>query len=274
MERLADLHVHTIFSDGTLSPVETLNAAKGFGLCAIAITDHDCVDAVAPAISAGPEFGIEVIPGVELSADMEDEEIHILGYLINCRDEWFADRLFKLRQSRLKRAAEMVEKLKANGINIEAQEVFDFAGCGSVGRLHIARLLYNKGYTSSIYEAFEKYIGAGKPCYVRRLDLAPSEAIDMIRKIGGVSVLAHPSTIRRNEFIEDLVKMGIGGIEAYHPDMNAHQSEHYKEIAKKFGLVITGGSDCHGLAKGRLLMGKVKVPYELVEKLKEEVNKG
>lgn len=269
MSKKADLHVHTNFSDGTCSPQEVVKNANQLGISCIAITDHDCVDGIEPAMEEGEKLGIEIIPGVELTAEIKDEEIHILGYFIDWKTDWFIEELNKFCKLRVERITEMIKRLEGIGIHIEPKEVFELSGRGSVGRLHLAKIMHEKGVVSSIYDAFKQYIGFGKSCYVKKFNLTPKQAIEMIKKIGGVSVLAHPKVMGKDEFIQDYVNWGLAGIEVYHSDHNQANIQHYKELAEKFGLLITGGSDCHGLAKGKLLMGRVTVPYEIVEQLKE-----
>ncbi len=267
-EKKADLHVHTHFSDGTFSPEEVLRRARKLRLCAIAITDHDIVDAITPAMEAAQPYKIEVIPGVELTAEAEDTEIHILGLFIDWKKTWFLEKLRSICENRIERIHQMVAKLRALGIKIDAEEVFQVSVLGAVGRLHLARVLYKKGVVSSMHEAFRKYIGDRGPCYVKKLQILPQETMDIISKVGGVSILAHPQTLGNEALILELVREGIQGIEVYHPDHSPFTASRYEALAKEHNLLITGGSDCHGQGKGKILMGKVKVPYELVEKLK------
>ncbi|KPK38525.1 MAG: hypothetical protein AMJ78_09845 [Omnitrophica WOR_2 bacterium SM23_29] len=268
MERLADLHVHTYLSDGTFSPKEVVERAKDMGLSCIAITDHDCVDGIEPALEAGEKIGIETIPGVELTAEEKNVEVHILGFFINYKDEPFLKLLKTIRQSRVERIYLMIEKLKKYNIVIDPEEVFKTSGPGSVGRLHVAFVMEKDGYVSSVKEAFRRYIGDRAPCYVKHFEISAKNAISEIKRIGGVAVFAHPYVMGEDRFIPQFVKYGLTGIEAYHSDHPTSASKYYVELAQKYKLIITGGSDCHGLGKGEILMGKVKVPYELVEGLK------
>lgn len=274
MDRVADLHIHTHFSDGVFSPKKVVEYSKSKGLCAIAITDHDCCSGIAPAINIGKVLDIEVIPGVELSAELEEENIHIIGYFIDWKNEAFLNKLEEISKARQERAKKILKKLKDCGMDISEEELFEFSGPGSVGRLHIARLLLKQGHISRIEEAFRKYIGNNGPCYVKNFRLSPKEAMDMIKGIGGVSVLAHPKTINtRNSSMEDvvkgLVKDGLQGIETYHSDHKTKDEDRFKELAGRYNLLISGGSDCHGFGKKEALIGTVKVPYELVEKLRQ-----
>lgn len=268
MERLADLHVHTYLSDGTFSPKEVVERAKDVGLSCIAITDHDCVDGIEPALENGKRLDLEIIPGVELTAEEKNAEVHILGFFINYKDEPFLEKLKIIRQSRVERTYQMIEKLKKYNVAIDPEEVFKTSGPGSVGRLHLALVMEKKGHVSSVKEAFRRYIGDKAPCYVKHFEISAKDAIAEIKRIGGVAVFAHPYVMGEDRFIPQFVKYGLNGIEAYHSDHPSSASKYYVELAKKYKLLITGGSDCHGLSKGEILMGKVKVPYELVEELK------
>ena len=265
----ADLHVHTNFSDGSFTPEEAVAAAGKADLAAVSITDHDSVEAIGPAQEAAKRYGIEVIPGVELSADAERREIHILGYYIDWKDPQFRERLKIFREVRLERAAKIVRKLEELGKKIDFERLVRTYGKGSLGRLHIAQEMLEFGYARSIDEVFERYLGDYGPAYVPKQRLQPSEAIDLILKVGGVPVYAHPRISHRDELIPRLAKEGLRGIEAYHSEQNPSVSDHYKRLAEKYGLLVTGGSDCHGKGKSEVLMGKVRIPYELVEKLKD-----
>jgi len=274
MQKVADLHVHTNVSDGTFTPEKVVEYARMKGLDAIAITDHDTCEAISPAILAARDMAIEIIPGVELTAELEEDEIHILGYFIDWQNKVFTKKLEELCRVREERAREILRKLAELGIDLKYDDLIDIAGHGpgSVGRLHIANLLYKKGKISCVRDAFTKYIGNNSPCYVKKFKLSPKEAVDMIKSVGGVAILAHPKTINTEarplkDIIGVLVTEGIQGIEVYHSDHNAKDSREFKEIADEYKLLITGGSDCHGMGKKEVLLGKVKVPYELVEKL-------
>jgi len=268
----ADLHIHSSFSDGTFSPQELVKKAQKLGLSCIAITDHDCVDAIEPALNSPLGDSVEVVPAVELSAEVDNIETHILGYFIDYKNEQFTEKLKLLCKAREERMHKMVEKLNALGIKINVEEVLEFSKTTAVGRPHIARLLVKKGFVKTISEAFRKYIGNQGPCYVKRMRLSPGEAIGMIKQNKGIAVLAHPYNMHNDNLIIDLVKDGLEGIEVYHPDHPARLITHYLEIAKLHSLLVTGGSDCHGLGNGKIALGSIKIPYELVEKLKERSN--
>lgn len=269
MQKKADLHVHTNLSDGTFPPHEVIAYASKIGLDCIAICDHDVIDGIAPSLEAGERYNLEVIPGIELTAEKNGYEIHMLGFFVDWKNEAFKNRLEMLCVQRRKRICEMVDKLNQHGIPITAEDVFKIGGDGSVGRLHLAIALYRQGHTATIDDAFRKYIGHKKPCYVSKINLTPEDAIGEIIKAKGIPVLAHPGILAKDEFIPSYVKSGLMGIEVYHTDHGAAAVKRYEEIAKAHGLLMTGGSDCHGLGKGKILMGSITVPYELVEKLKD-----
>lgn len=268
--KYADLHIHTKSSDGTFTPEAVIRQAHKEGLSCIAITDHDEVSAIGPALKEAEQFNIEVIPGVELSAEINGYEVHILGYFIDWQAEWFKDKLKQICQARKKRALAIIEKLKAQGIDLDSERLLTLDAIGSVGRLHIARMLHSQGIVQTIQEAFNKYLGNGRPCYVKKLKLTPEEAINMIHKLKGLAVLAHPYHIADENIIHKMVQLGLRGIEAYYPEHNSAATEHYQNLAKQYGLLITGGSDFHGLVKGKVMLGEVKIPYSLVEELKKE----
>jgi predicted metal-dependent phosphoesterase TrpH len=272
--KYADLHVHTFYSDSTFSPEEVVSCAKERGLAAIAICDHDTVDGIDPCMAIGPGYGVEIIPGIEMSVEKMDAEIHVLGYFIDWKQDWLRKKLKEIQDSRVERLFIIIEKLKAMGIKIDAEEVFRIAvNKGSVGRLHIAKAMLNSGAIKNLREAFDKYIGFAKPCYVPYTKLSPKETMELILKAGGVPVIAHPNLIGNDECIGEFVEHGLRGLEVYHTDHKPHISKRYEAMAKELGLIMTGGSDCHGMGKGRILMGTIRVPYELVEKLKEEADK-
>ncbi|MCX5678472.1 MAG: PHP domain-containing protein [Candidatus Omnitrophica bacterium] len=271
--KYADLHVHTFYSDSTFSPEEVVSCARDRALAAIAICDHDSVDGIEPCLAIGDKLGVEILPGIELSAEKSDAEIHILGYLMDYNLGWLRKRLKELQEARIDRIHKMVERLNSKGIDLKAEDVFKIAGRGTVGRLHLALAILNTGKVKTIKDVFGKYIGFRKPCYVANLKLTPEEAISIVLRAGGVPVLAHPGCMGRDEYIPELIGHGLRGIEVYHTDHGAGAVKRYQKIAEKNDLLVTGGSDCHGLGKGRILLGEVRVPYTLVERLKEESGK-
>ena len=272
-KRYADLHVHTYLSDGTFSPEKVVEIAGEKKLACIALTDHDCIDGIRPAQKEAKKYDIEIVPGVELTAEIEDKEVHVLGFFIEYTDSSFKKRLSEMCARRVDRALSMAGKLRKFGIELEDKDILASGNSVCISRLHLAQLMYKKGYVSSLGEAFRKYIGDNGPCYVSKFNLSPKDCIEMIIRIGGVPVLAHPYTLKNENFIKEFIGYGLRGLEVYHSDHSSAMSEYYKKMAEANNLLITGGSDCHGLGKGKILMGSVKVTYDLVERLKEEAGK-
>lgn len=267
--KFADLHLHTLFSDGTYTPNELVLKAIDAGLSCIAVTDHDTVQGLDQAIAIGQDKGLEVLPGIELSAEYESQEVHVLGYLIDYKSPAFLKQLDILKENRIRRIYKIVEKLNSLGVSLDAQAVFDISVGGVPGRLHVARALVNGGFVKSIFEAFNKYIGDKGPAYVLGFRFSPQDAIRFIGDAGGVSILAHPYILHNDELILKFAKLGLMGLEAYYPGHSQGETNFYLNLAKEHNLLVTGGSDCHGKAKPEVSIGSVKIPYALVERLKE-----
>jgi 3',5'-nucleoside bisphosphate phosphatase len=270
LSQRADLHLHTTFSDGVLTPREVTEKAAEMGLGAIAVTDHDCMDGVLPAIDASRGKDIEIVPGVEISAAAGNEEIHLLGYFIDLDNSDLAGTLMKMKENRVERIKSILKLLKDNGMDLDEKHFFENVIDGTIGRMHLARMLVEKGFVANTHEAFDKYLGNGKPCCLRHVRLDFTAAISMIRASGGVPVLAHPGTMGSDEFFPDYVAAGLRGVEAYHIKHRPVETKKYVSIAEKYGLIVTGGSDCHGMASGRILMGRATVDIKTVEALREE----
>jgi predicted metal-dependent phosphoesterase TrpH len=273
-----DLHLHTTYSDGSLRPTEVLALAQNAGVTALAITDHDIVDGLPEAIDAGTRLGIEVLPGVEISSFDGKSELHILGYCLNWHDETLLKRLASLRASRHLRNPFIIERLQALGLELTYDEVRTLAGTESVGRPHIARLLMEKGYVTSAKDAFDRYLAEGRPGYVARELPTPAEAIAWIRDAQGVAVLAHPTWVKESNdalpaFVRTLKNNGLGGIEVHYSTHTKQQTTRFLELSKQFDLLVTGGSDFHGLTKPDIEVGtgrgSLKVPERLLTPLKE-----
>ncbi|RKY42650.1 MAG: hypothetical protein DRP85_01915 [Candidatus Makaraimicrobium thalassicum] len=269
----ADLHVHTIYSDGIFTPEMVVRKAIELGLRGVAITDHDCIDGVSPGVEAAGGSGPEIVPGVEITAAKDGTEIHILGYFIDCEDPFFLETLRAMQKKRAGRMKKMLHLLSRQGMDLSMDRVLGTVSKGTVGRLHLARVMAEENMTKNIKEAFDRYIGDGKPCCVRHEHLDYREAIGMIRRAGGVPVLAHPGTTGKDEDIPSYVQAGLAGVEAFHSRHRPAMSEKYLALANRYGLLVTGGSDCHGMKKGGSLMGKVRVSYEVVENLRAEAKK-
>jgi len=268
--KFVDLHLHTNFSDSTISVSELVKKSTDAGLSAIAVTDHDCIDGIEPTIKEAEKFNLEVIPGIELTAEINGKEIHILGYFIDYHDSKLVEKLEKMKKIRKKRIFDMVDKLKEQGVdNIEPSEVLDLSGMGTAGRAHLAIILKKKGWVSSFSEAFQKYIGDNCPAYVGKFKMTPQEAIKTVLDAKGIPVLAHPHNPGGDGLIADFASAGLEGLEVYYPGYSKSQIQHYKSLADKFGLLLTGGSDYHGDIKVGVVLGKPEVPYELVQKLKQ-----
>mgnify|MGYP001094046577 CR=1 FL=1 len=269
-QKFVDMHVHTRISDGVSAPAEVVEQAKRAGLAAVCIVDHDSIGAVEEALWASQKYEIEVIPSIELSSQLGDKEFHILGYFVDWRAKWFRDKLAELQEDRRERVKKMIDRLAGLGVKIPYNLVISIDG-GVIGRPHIALAMLDRGYVKTFQEAFDKYIGHGKPAYVGSYPLTPAEALKIIHRAGGVPVLAHPLFARSDDMLPELVEQGLRGLEVYHSKHDASTTKHYKQLAEKYGLLITGGSDSHGR---EVSVGSVLVPYSFVENLKKEVAKG
>lgn len=281
MSRL-DLHLHTTHSDGSCTPAEVVGLAHQAGVTALAITDHDIMTGVAEAITAGEPLGIEVIPGVEISSLMGQSELHILGYFLDWRDPLLSERFKTLHDSRHRRNPQIIERLQALGIDISYDEVRALAGSDSVGRPHIARALMDKQVVSSAKDAFDRFLADGKPAYVPRDLPSPAEAIQWIKSAGGLAVLAHPTWVKLAdhsliELVRELKTAGLDGVEVYYSTHAARQTREYLSLAQQLGLLVTGGSDFHGLTKPDIDVGIGKgtlhIPTSLLTKMKAAVGR-
>jgi predicted metal-dependent phosphoesterase TrpH len=265
-----DLHIHSTASDGALSPEEVVGESVRRGLSVIALTDHDTVNGVAPALAAAEAFpGLRVVPGVELSTDVAQGEVHILGYFIDYSDWELLARLERMRNSRRERAQEMIARLRDLGVNIDWSRVQEIAGGGSVGRPHLAQVMVEGGYVGSLKEAFNSYIGRGGPAYVERRKLTPAAAVELILRVRGLPVLAHPLTVADPEtLVIELKAAGLIGIEAYYKDYSAADIGKLLSLAESHHLAVTGGSDYHGLdTESEAGIGSVEVPLSAAEHL-------
>ncbi len=240
------------------------------GLSCIAITDHDIVEGVDPTIAAAAPHGIEVIPAIELSTEHENCDIHILGYFIDHHNSQLLERLDVFLEARIERMKQMLMNLKGMGVhNIEFEEVQALTRSRAVGRAHLAMLLQQKGWVSNFKGAFEKYIGPGCPGYAPKFKQTPFEAIELIKASGGVAVMAHPMLTQKDELIPRFTAGGMKGLEVYYPNCMDTVIRYYEGLARKNGLIATGGSDAHGKAKVYTYVGKSTVPMTVVEQLRE-----
>ncbi len=245
----SDLHMHTTFSDGRLTPEEIVAAAKAAGLKYIAITDHDTVDGMVQLYEAGiyPNRNIRIIPGIEFSAHHPDREIHILGYYVDIFNREMLDKLNEVTDARWTRFAEMVEKLQSQSYPIREAEVLKIAGASkSISRSHIARALVKNGCFGSVREAFDQQLEKGKPSYVPHYRLEVEEIIGLIQRAGGIPVLAHPKLVGDDELVREIIPKGIRGIEVFYPRHDEEDVRRYTAMAEEYQLLITGGSDFHG----------------------------
>nr|MBC7244544.1 PHP domain-containing protein [Chloroflexota bacterium] len=262
-----DLHVHTTASDGQLSPAEVVHRALELGLTAIGITDHDTTEGIAEALEAARGTCLEVIPGVEISAEMPRSEVHVLGYYVAYRDPILCQKLALFRELRLKRAQRIISKLAQMGIPLDWERIQQIAGAGAIGRPHIARAMLEKGYVSSIDEAFDLYISRGGPAYVKRPKLSPVEAVQTILAAQGLPVLAHPLSI--SHLVPELVAHGLVGLEVYYPAYTPDETDFLLQLAAKYSLLVTGGTDFHGEdMPTSSKLGEVMVPQSVVENLR------
>ncbi|AZN42086.1 PHP domain-containing protein [Paenibacillus albus] len=271
----ADLHSHTTASDGTMRPAEVVALAKERGLSAVAITDHDTVDGIKEALEAGERLAITVVPGVEISTIAEGRDIHMLGYYIDWENEDWRAKLGTLVSVRDRRNDMIVEKLCELGCVITMEEVIAEARAkgkdsGSIGRPHIAAVLVNKGYVSSMQEAFDRYLGSDGAAYRNPPRLHPFEAIAWIKEAGGTCIIAHPGLYGNDVLVEQIIEAGADGIEVYHSDHSEADEARYLALAQRYGLIVTGGSDYHGERNGHVFHGELgskSVGLEVLEQL-------
>jgi len=270
----ADLHVHTLYSDGTFTPREALTLARDRGLDTVAITDHDTTAGLDEAFEAGAELGVEVIPGIEFSTVHGGEGVHVLCYYVDLEDAELNAELARLRDDRYHRGEQMVEKLQGLGYAISFDRVREIAGGGTIVRPHVAQALVEAGVVPTLGDAFsEELIGNGGLAYVEKHALHPIDALRLIHAAGGVCVLAHPGTFRETKpvpagLIDELAAAGLDGIEASHPEHTPEVEASYIETAERLGLLWTGSSDCHGERYDPVRLGMRVTPDDQLERLK------
>lgn len=271
-----DLHTHSNMSDGSFTPAEVVRHAKANGLTAIALTDHDSIAGVREAMEEGERIGVEVIPAIELSA-VSNTELHILGYFIDLENELLLSQLDRALKVRRSRTAETCQALVDLGFDVTVEEALAIAPAGLVGRAHFAKLLTEKGYTSSVKEAFDKYLSYGKPAYSNSQCLTARECIEMIEAAGGLSFAAHLHLIKLEdeplkEFLTELKAMGLDGIEGYYTEYTEEMGNKYRNMAKELSLAVSGGTDFHAGMKPHIKIGtgfgNMFVDYSVLTKMR------
>ncbi len=273
-----DLHTHTTFSDGSFSPTDLVALANQQGLDILAITDHDTTEGLPEAMEATNGLSLEIIPGIELSAQFQNREMHILGYFINITDPQFQSRLEALRSTRNVRISQILDRLHTLGMNISLEEVKQTSGTGTIGRPHIAQVLIAQGHVKNMQEAFERFLGTRGQAFVQREAPEAREIISWIIDAGGIPVLAHPywEGLNKEESTtacHTLVEQGLQGLEVFYGTFSARHVSFNLGLARKFDLLMTGGSDFHGTLKPDIALGKgrgsLHVPQKAVERLRQ-----
>ena len=265
----ADLHLHTLFSDGTFTPEELAGHGAQVGLAAMSLTDHDTVEGCPRMALACQALGIEFISGAELTAEFNGAELHVLGYFLDLENRPLLTELKKFQAVRQQRIHEMVSRLNRVNIPLRAETVFALANCHSPGRPHVGRALVQEGFCSSLDEAFDRFLKKNRPAYVPKFKISALDAMALIHQAGGLAVMAHPGLNRSDDIIPDLVHQGLDGIECFHSKHTPAMSEYYLDIAARHHLLVTGGSDCHGYSKGKPLIGGCKLPAVYFNRLKQ-----
>ncbi len=264
-----DLHLHSTYSDGALSPETLIRRVHAVGLSVVSITDHDNIGAIDEAIETGKSLGVEVVPGVELSIALNEKDIHLLAYFFDYHNQKLQDYLTFFRYERLKRAERIVQKLNDINVTLKMEAVLDQAGIGSVGRPHIASALLEEGLIETYHEAFMKYIGIGAPAYEKKYQLSPLEATQLIAQAGGLTFLAHPGKYTTDLELSTLIQSGLDGIEVVHPSHNEARQEFYRGVVHQYFLLECGGSDYHGGKKNDdQALGIYTVPLQIVEDMR------
>lgn len=273
-----DLHTHSTCSDGTFTPKDLVAYGREKGLKALALTDHDTLEGIGEALYYGDKYGVEVVPGIEISTEYENTELHIVGLFVSDESSELTAALADLKESRKLRNVKMVDKLNEIGVNISYNDVLNRCKGGIVTRAHIAGEIIAKGYASSNNEVFDRFIGKDKPAYVKRDVLSWMDTLYLITKSGGLPVLAHPllykiSDKRLEMIVSDLANHGLSAIEAYYSTHSPSEVKYVKMLADKNRLKLSGGSDFHGANKPKLDLatgyGNLEVPYEVLEGLKK-----
>lgn len=281
-QKRIDLHTHSLFSDGSMTPEELLAHAREVGLSAIALTDHDTISGLDRAETAAEKEGIEFVPGVEFSTEGRSQ-VHILGYYIDRHDKELLDAFAVQQKERDENHAEYMVKLNAYGFAITDEEVRKQAPSGGIGRAHYAKVMMDKGYVSSVKEAFDLYLGVGKPCYIKRNVMDPKNAIALIHSAGGVAFFAHPHQTKLSDgeifsYMKELKDAGLDGIEGYYSEYDEEMGKKFRRMAEELSLLLSGGSDFHAAMKPHIELGSgignnLTVDYSLLEKIREKAGK-
>lgn len=272
LEARVDLHIHSNFSDSDLTIEDIFKIARLKGLSAIAITDHDTVDGMDEARRYSAIYGIELIEGIELSTQKDDTEIHMLGYFLDSSNPKLREELANIRKLRKDRLCGMIKKLNQLGFNLDESAILSRIKGAMPTRLHLALELVRKGRVKTLREGFAKYLSPGKPGYLSRFKYSVEEGIEMIKKYGGLAFLAHPQLIPEKSWVEEFIALGIDGLEIAYPRLSTAKTLLYKEMADKFGILKSGGSDAHGSYKEFIQIGEVFVPYAWVVEMKKRIN--
>jgi 3',5'-nucleoside bisphosphate phosphatase len=268
-----DLHIHTNHSDGYYSPGQIVLKAKKAGLDVISITDHDNLNGIPEAVEAAKELGVEVIPGVEISSDLGDREVHILAYFVEQNNQELERYLLFFREERIKRAERIVKKLNSLGLSISLNDVLDISQNSAVGRPHIAQVMLEKKLVSTYYEAFNKYIGNGCPAYEKKVHISPQSAFKIISDAGGLSFIAHPGYMPES-MLKDLIEAGVDGIEVVHPSHSNQQVRFYKGIVNEYFLLESGGSDFHGGKRDDdKTLGNYSVNFSILDAMRSRLHR-
>jgi 3',5'-nucleoside bisphosphate phosphatase len=265
----ADLHLHTIFSDGTYSPEELAGHAARMRLHTIALTDHDTVEGCLRASAACQKLGLDFIPGAELTAEIDSTEIHLLGYFLDLDNPRLLRETAQFQAVRQNRIREMAQRLNQLGLPLDADTVFALANCRSPGRPHVARALVRGGFCRSVDEAFERFLKKDRPAWVPKFKMSALNGIDLIHAAGGLAILAHPGLNHVDPAIPRLAEAGLDGLECFHTKHAPATAEHYLRLASSLRLLVTGGSDCHGMAKGQSLIGSLRLDDDHVNRLRD-----
>lgn len=268
----ADMHLHSLYSDGKFSPIELLDKVKKLGLQCVSIVDHDNVDGIEEAINYAKSLNIELIPGVELSTTIGDNDVHLLGYFIDYKNSKLLEYLNYFKEERIKRAKRIIDKLHKLNVPLEIDLVMGNLKNSAIGRPHIARALVESGLVGSYQEAFDNYIKNGGPAYEAKYAFSPQQAIKLINECGGLSFIAHPSVYLDDNIISHLIDCGIDGIEVFHPSHNEFTIDLLEKIASEYFLLISGGSDYHGgLRDDEEALGKFTISYKYVTAMKKRL---